>query len=310
VLDHQKPAGLGTATLPDSGALYVPVSVGERTLAVLEITGEGAAGFRDPEKMQLLETFAQQTAAALERARLAAEGRRAEHLAELSRLKSRFVSVASHELDDPLDELERAVGEIDRRVRASGATTDVATDRLLRDARESMAKLRTLTRELLDLSRFEAGAVDLELEDLAPMDIVRAAVAAAEPVARQMGKTLLADSTTELPLVRADPAQVQRALGNLVDNALRFAKHRVVVSTDVLPDFVQISVADDGPGIPVADQERIFEPFLGEGSRESVGLGLAIVREIVRAHGGDVWVDSGPGPGSVFSFNLPLANHA
>jgi NtrC-family two-component system sensor histidine kinase KinB len=257
--------------------------------------------------MQLLETFAQQTAAALERARLAAEGRRAEHLAELSRLKSRFVSVASHELDDPLDSLERAVCEIDRRLQASGAGADAAMQGLLRDARDDVSKLRTLTQGLLDLSRFEAGAVELRLEDVAPAEIVRVAVASTEHVAHEMGKTLLADSTFALPLVRADPVQVQRALENLIDNALRYAKHQVVVNADALPDFVQISVADDGPGIPVADQERIFEPFLGEGSRESIGLGLAITREIVRAHGGDVWVDSGPGPGSVFSFNLPVA---
>ncbi|MGE0158186.1 MAG: DUF4118 domain-containing protein [Gemmatimonadales bacterium] len=307
VHDHRKPAGLGTATLPHSGALYVPVTVGERTLAVFEISGEGAAGLQDPEKLQLLETFAQQTGAALERARLAAEGRRAEHLTELSRLKSRFVSVASHELDDPLEKLEQTIRELDQRVHHANVSDAAAIRGLLREAHVNMSELRTLSQELLDLSRFETGAVELRLQDVAPAEIVREAVEGARPAAQAMGKSLLADSTSSLPLVRADPAQVVRALGNLVENALRYAKGRVVVSADVLPDFVQISVADDGPGVPVADQERIFEPFLGEGSRESVGLGLAIAREIVRAHGGDVWVDSGPGPGSVFSFNLPVA---
>jgi two-component system sensor histidine kinase KdpD len=307
VLEHLRPAGLGTATLPDSGALYVPVSSGDRALAVLELSGGGAAGFHDPEKMQLLETFAQQTGAALDRARLAAEGRRAEHLAELSRLKSRFVSVASHELDEPLEGLEEAVRQLEARLQASSTGADAATVALMRAASDHASKLRVLAQELLDLSRFEAGTVELQLEDVAPGSIVRAAVAGAESAAREMGKALLAEPPADLPLVRADPAQVRRALDNLIDNALRYAKHRVVVNADSLPDFVQISVSDDGPGIPVADQERIFEPFLGAGSRESIGLGLSITREIARAHGGDVWVDSGPGPGSVFSFNLPVA---
>ncbi len=81
---------------------------------------------------------------------------------------------------------------------------------------------------------------------------------------------------------------------------------RVVVSVDEMPDCVQFSVADDGPGLTVAEQDRIFEPFVGGQRAEGrAGLGLAIVRGIVRAHGGEVWVDSGPGPGAVFSFTLP-----
>ena len=78
----------------------------------------------------------------------------------------------------------------------------------------------------------------------------------------------------------------------------------MVVSADALADFVQFSVADDGPGIPVAEQDRVFEPFMGAGGP---GLDLTLAREVVRAHGGDIWVDSGPGPGAVFSFTLPKA---
>jgi NtrC-family two-component system sensor histidine kinase KinB len=281
------------------------VTVGEDALAVLEVAGEGAASFRDPEQMQLLETFARQTGVALERARLTAESRRAEHLAELSRLKSRFVAVASHEIGGPLDSLERAVAALGERVGRS--RDDDVTRRLLGAALGDVSRLRGLADDLLDLSRLESGSVELRLEPVAPASLIERAVSAAQAVASERGKSLLAELGTDLPLTRADRAQLGRALDNLIDNALRHAKARVVVTADALPDFVQFSVADDGPGVPLADQERIFDPFAEEGARPRVGLGLSITREIVRAHGGDVWVDSGPGPGAVFSFNVPVA---
>jgi NtrC-family two-component system sensor histidine kinase KinB len=257
--------------------------------------------------MQLLETFARQTGAALERARLAAESRRAEHLAELSRLKSRFVAVASHELRNPLNSLGLAVELLEERLTASPQAADDTSRELLRAAHGDVSRLRTLAKELLDLSRLEAGAVELHPADVTPGELVQTSVASAGITASERGMALLADVASDLPRVRADVGQVGRALDNLIDNALRHARSKVVVSADAVPGFVQFSVADDGPGVPLQEQERIFEPFAGEGTRESVGLGLSITREIVRAHGGDVWVDSGPGPGAVFTFNLPLA---
>ncbi|MEQ1855331.1 MAG: sensor histidine kinase KdpD [Longimicrobiales bacterium] len=307
VRNHGKPAGLGTSTLPDSGALYVPVAVGEEPLAVLEVPGERAAEFRDPEQMQLLETFARQTGAALERARLAAMSRRAEHLTELSRLKSRFIAVASHELRNPLNSLGLAVELLEERLSGTQLADDAVSRELLAAAHGDVSRLRTLAKELLDLSRLEAGAVELHLQDVAPATLIQQSISSAEITARERGKSLLTEIAPGVALVRADPALVARALDNLIDNALRHAAGKVVVTADLVPDFVQFSVADDGPGVPLQEQERIFEPFAGEGSRESVGLGLSITREIVRAHGGDVWVDSGPGPGAVFTFNLPLA---
>jgi NtrC-family two-component system sensor histidine kinase KinB len=110
--------------------------------------------------------------------------------------------------------------------------------------------------------------------------------------------------------VAADADQVERALRNLIDNAVRYAgpSGHVIVGADESVDYVQFSVADDGPGVPLGDQARVFEPFVGAGTDEGrAGLGLAIAREIVRAHGGDIWVDSGPGPGAVFTFTLPTA---
>jgi two-component system, OmpR family, sensor histidine kinase KdpD len=306
VLEHRRAAGRGTGTLPDAARLYLPLGVGDGVAGVLEVGADHFEQFRNPERMQLLETFAAQTAAALERVRLADAGARAEHLSELSRLKSEFVAVASHEIKNPLNTLGLAVELLAERF---NSLDDPRGQQLLGAATHDVARLRELAGELLDLSRLEARHVELDLGELRPDDVVREVADAARLRAEGTGTTLVVEVPDVLPTLRADAVHLRRALANLVDNALRHAPAggRVVVGIDTFPEHVQFSVADDGPGVPLRDQERIFEPFVGGGDRAgSAGLGLAIARQIVRAHGGDIWVDSGPGPGAVFSFTIPL----
>ena len=340
--EHGRAAGPGTGTLPRARALYVPVRAGDApSIAVLELPAENAAVFLDPERMQLVETFAQHAAVALERARLAVEGRRAEHLAELNRLKTEFIAIAAHELRTPLTSLGLSVELLAEGLRHGpdrgeprprddrsaspaerAAMANVAPEperggpdpslELATVAVEDVSRLRTLVDELLDLSRMEDRQVRLELQAAEPRALVRAALRSAtagEELTRPPIQTELAE---DLAPVRADPDQIERALRNLIENARRHAgpNGRVVVGADELADFVQFSVADNGPGLAIADQNRIFEPFVGVSAEGHAGLGLAIVRAIVRAHGGDIWVDSGPGPGAVFSFTLPRADRA
>jgi NtrC-family two-component system sensor histidine kinase KinB len=137
-------------------------------------------------------------------------------------------------------------------------------------------------------------------------------VTALQARAAERRTTLTSEATADLPAVGGGPARHVRGLTNHIDNAIRYTEPggHVIVSADQVGRFVQFSVADDGPGIPLEHQSRIFDKFVQlprPGAVGGTGLGLAIAREIVRAHGGAIWVDSGPGPGSVFSFTVPVS---
>lgn len=311
-LEHGHPAGRGTGTLDDSDALYLPVRVADgASLAVIECPASAADVFRDPERLELAETLAAQAASAMERARLAAESRRAQQLAELNSLKSRFVAVAAHELRTPLTSLGMSVELIAERL-GSPADAAAGVDRLLAAALEDVARLRSLVDDLLDLSRLEDRQVSLTLRPERAADLADRAIRSARSAARDEVAAARSAVPSDMPPVRADAQHLERALRNLIENAMRHSGPggRVVVDADELPDCVQFSVADNGPGLSIADQDRIFEPFVGGEHGGSAGLGLAIVRGIVEAHGGDIWVDSGPGPGAVFSFTIPRADRA
>lgn len=284
VLDHATPAGRGTGTLPEAPALSVPLAVGDKPVALMSVEGRDPAMVRNPERLQLLLTFAGQIASALERARLAVESRRTQQLVELNRLKSEFVAVAAHELRNPLNSLVMAVELLAER-QADWEHADARTRELLGAAVEDVHRLRELSTDLLDLSRLEARKLELAREPMAPALLVHRAVEAVKLRAEEEGVSVVSEADPSLPSVFADPAHVQRSLANLLGNALQHAPRggHVVVSADALADYVQISVADDGPGLPIHEQQRVFEPFVGgRGRGGGAGLGLAIAREIVR----------------------------
>ncbi len=307
VYDHGERAGAGTDTLPSANGLYLPLSAPAGTVGVFGALDIDAARFRDPEQLHLLETFLHRVAAGVERSRLADETRRVRELQELDRLKSEFVATASHELKAPLASLALTVG------RLRSASPGVGSEWMaqLDAAEEQVVRLRRLADDLLDLARLEAGRVELHILAVDAGALVREQVDLLQQVAAERGVRLGLDVPDGLPAVAADRNRLGRVIDNLVLNALRQVGvgGRVLVSVDAFGRFVQVSVADDGPGISIEDQARIFDRFvrLGQAGPDGSGLGLPIAREIVRAHGGAIWVDSGLGPGSVFSFTVPVA---
>jgi two-component system sensor histidine kinase KdpD len=303
---NRRAAGAGTDTFASKPRLYLPLASATRSFGVMVIEPTDPDRLRSPEQLHLVEAIANQLAAAIERARLAEESRRMRELEAMDRLKSEFVAVASHELKSPLRSLAQSLDRL-------RATEQEPEERRAVVARATSAvdRLQALVDDLLDLSRVEAGQLELDLQPVAPGDLVARAVAAAhDPAATSTALT--SDVPSDLPPVHADPRRIEGVLVSLLDNALRYAGPggHVIVSADVVGRYVQFSVADDGPGVPIDDQSRIFEKFVrlrvpeGHGG---MGLGLAVAREVVRSHRGAIWVDSGPGPGSVFSFTLPLA---
>jgi signal transduction histidine kinase len=241
--------------------------------------------------------------------RVEAELRAAKEQAELaSRHKSQFLANMSHELRTPLNailgftelmqdgiygELPGRAGEVLGRVQANGR-------HLLR-----------LINDVLDLSKIEAGQLELSLGEYTPADIVRAVISAAEPLAAEKKLALRVELPATLPRAQGDARRLTQVLLNLVGNAIKFTDQgEVAIEASETAGWLTLSVADTGPGIPPAEQGRIFEEFhqvdsSSTRSKGGSGLGLAITKRIVEMHGGRISVESEPGRGSRFSLTIP-----
>ncbi|MEZ5293257.1 MAG: HAMP domain-containing sensor histidine kinase [Vicinamibacterales bacterium] len=232
------------------------------------------------------------------------------HLHELNRLKSEFVAEASHELRTPLASLQLGLDLLHEQP----ATLTPRQREIVELCRNDGERLARLARDLLDLTRLESGQRPPRPAAVAVEGLVRGVV---EPMRRQgdaRGVTLAVDVPRGLPPAYADRAQIERVLTNLVSNALRAtpAGGRVTVAASAEGGMVACRVIDTGIGIAPEHHARIFEPFaqIAGGARGGAGLGLAISRRIVEAHGGAITVASAPGAGSTFAFTLPRADGA
>ena len=230
-------------------------------------------------------------------------------LHELDRLKSEFVMIASHELRTPLTSINLAVDML--RESAPGRLTDKEIG-LLDACHEDVQRLRALVNDLLDLSKIEAGKLELAFESVTPAFLADQAVAVMKTQAEAKKITLAVNLPADLPAVTADPGKIVWVLVNLLANAVRFTPEggHISLSGERVGGQVHLAVTDDGQGVPVEVQPRIFDKFVqvkGGGTIGGSGLGLAICREIVRAHRGAIWLDSVPGAGSTFTFALPMA---
>lgn len=230
-------------------------------------------------------------------------------LRELDRMKSEFVATASHELKTPLTSIGMSVGLLQERAREKLSEREQA---LLDAAAEDVDRLKRLVHDLLDLSKIEAGKIDLDFASVPVALLFDRALQSLQMQAEKQGVTLTADAPAALSEVRADPTKITWVLTNLISNALRYtdAGGHVTLSAERAGSKVHLAVTDDGAGIPYEHQAKIFDKFVqvqGVRSGGGSGLGLAICKEIVRAHGGSIWVDSVPGQGATFTFTLPVA---
>lgn len=230
--------------------------------------------------------------------------------AELDRMKNEFIATVSHELRTPMTAVKGALGLL-----LGGAAGPVTEEQreLLTVAHQNTDRLIRLINDILDLSRIEAGHLELRRVPVQVNDVVAAAVREMEGVRQQRGLELHLHLSPNLPEVEADPDRVGQVLINLLGNAYKFTEPggRVTVRTLAAGDEVRVQVADTGPGIPPDQLERIFERFQrapGAATRRAggTGLGLAIARAIVQGHGGRIWAESAPGQGATFTFTLPV----
>jgi len=230
-------------------------------------------------------------------------------LKELDRMKSEFIMTASHELKTPLQSLGMSIELLQEG--ASDRLTD-KQKQLLSAAHEELQRLKSLIGDLLDLSRIEAGKVEMEIAPVPVCIMTDKAIGVFKTQAEELHVELAAKMPEDLPDVMADANKITWVLTNLISNALRYvdAGGHIRLSAEQLGSWVHVSVTDDGEGIPPEYQSRVFDKFVQVKSEKAVGgtgLGLAICKEIVRAHKGTIWVDSAPGERSTFTFTLPVA---
>lgn len=230
-------------------------------------------------------------------------------LREQQELKRSAVTTVSHQLRNPLTSVRMSIHLL---LEENLGPLNARQTELLLAAREESERLTAIVEELLDLNRMESGRTLLDLERIPPHDLVRDSIEPFQAEARDKGVALVNAVAVDLPEVNGDFKRLQHVLANLLSNALRFTQAGGTVNVEAAAEAqrVRFTVTDSGSGIPETDLSRVFEPFYrveGQGKSSGIGLGLAIVREIVRTHGGSVGVSSTPGQGAAFWFTLPAA---
>jgi len=305
VTDHGQRAGLGSDTLPAAPGLYMPLGDEHRDLGVLAVLPGNPRRVLLPEQRHLLETFASQIGLALERARLAEAAEAARVAAESESVRNTLLASISHDLRTPLAVIAGAGSTLAEH----GAALDDTTRATLARSIETKAReMSEVVSNVLDLTRFEAGKMELRLDWQTLDDLAGAAL-------HSLGDRLAlhpveVDLPAELPPVHVDATLVVQVFTNLLDNVIKYTPPgtRVRISAAVDGEYLRVTVDDEGPGLPGDDPKRLFEKFQRgheEGSIVGVGLGLAIARAIVRAHGGEIEAGTRPGGGARFEFTLP-----
>ncbi|MGU3777437.1 DUF4118 domain-containing protein [Burkholderia metallica] len=325
VYDQQKPAGRGTDTLPATAALYLPLKAPMRTRGVLAVASREPRELEVPEQQRMLDAFAAQIALALERVHYVEIARDALVNMESERLRNSLLSAISHDLRTPLTTIVgfssmlangRAVAQggdaaaAERVAQREGELVDAIHDEALR--------MTGIVTNLLDMARLQAGSLQLKRQWSLLEETVGAALAACKRVlARHPARVAL---PADLPLLQMDAVLMERLFTNLFENAAKYTPPDTPldigaerVSDDGQP-FVRVHVDDHGPGLPAGMETRIFDKFT-RGEKESatpgIGLGLAICRAIVEAHGGKIGALNRTAPdghvtGARFWFTLPV----
>jgi two-component system sensor histidine kinase KdpD len=303
--DHTQMAGLGTATLPGAKALYLPLTASRGTLGVLGARPADPHALETPEQLHQLETFANQTALALERAQLADEAQKAEIRAETERMRSSLLSSVSHDLRTPLASITGAASSL----LETKAALDTPTSReLLETIQEESERLSRLVNNLLQMTRVESGALQLHRDWLPLEEIVGAAL---ERLKQPLGDRPVTTRLPEdLPLVPIDDTLIEQVFVNLLDNVLKYTPtgSSIEIAAWTGEGNVTVEIGDRGPGLDPGEELHVFEKFYRghPAAGRGAGLGLAICRGFVEAHGGRIWAEKRTGGGAAFRFTLPL----
>jgi two-component system, OmpR family, sensor histidine kinase KdpD len=306
VVDHGKRAGLGSDTLPAASALYVPLSDEGQRLGVLAVLPENRRRILLPEQRHLLETFAGQLGLAMERAQLAETAEAARVAAETESLRNTLLASISHDLRTPLSVIAGASSALAERGRDLDEDTRTSLARSIEGKARDMSELVS---NVLDLMRLESGQIALRRDWETLDDLIGSALSRMEERLRE--HPVEVDLPADLPAVNVDAALIVQTFVNLLDNVAKYTPAGISVHIAAQlgdDDRVLVTIDDEGPGLPATERDRLFDKFQrgrDEGTIVGAGLGLAICRVIIEAHGGDIRAGDRPGGGARFQFTLP-----
>jgi two-component system sensor histidine kinase KdpD len=308
VFDHGHKAGLRTGTFPDATALYIPLRGARETFGVLAVLPDPQNRIFAPEQQQLLEVFAGQTALAIERTlSQRAEEETRVHM-QTEQMRSSLLSAMSHDLRTPLASITGAASTL----RSQGDRVPFETRQdLLQSISDEADRLSRLVGNLLDMTRFESGGVELRRDFYPLEEIVGTVLQRMEP--QLVGRTVSTDLSENLPLVFVDDVLLGQVLWNLLENAAKYTPPGTPLELGAFEQetAVIIEIRDRGPGVPPGEEEHIFEKFYrGRSGNVSdhvrgAGLGLPICRAIVQAHRGTIQALPRSGGGTIFRIHLP-----
>ena len=300
-----------------TSVVCVPLIPKDTPIGVLSLYFRDARRLQ-PAEYELLQTAGRTAAIALQRAmldeRLLKEEVTRRALEEVSHLKTEFVSLVSHELRTPLTAIQGYVKLI-----LAGHTGELnpVQSKFLNTVGRNTDRLVALVNDLLDISRIEAGKMDLVLESLDLANVVERELESLKAQAEERGIAIVVDIEEGTPRVRADPHRLGQIIDNLVSNAIKYSPGRstVKITANPIGNNVLVKVIDCGIGIAPEERSKVFQRFYRSQSGEvrstwGTGLGLAITRHLVEMHGGKIWVESEKGQGSTFSFSIAAVQDA
>jgi two-component system sensor histidine kinase KdpD len=329
---------------PQTILAYLPLSASNRPLGVLALTLENTStnpSEVDSAKKRLFEIFANHVALAVEHARLIEETTQVGILRESDKLKSALLASVSHELRTPLTAIQTITDSL---LNVTIKWTEQSRQEFLKLIEREVSRLSRLVSNLLDLSKIEAGALQLDFGWYYLPEVVEVVVERLKSNGVAKSHTISTAFAAGVPLTRFDYLQLDQVLTNLIENALKYSaeKSRIEVRIDVikvaptmvsalppvrknaksatsphLPGYLAegeliVSIADEGSGIPPQEMELIFDKFYRLPNPQTgpvipgTGIGLAIAKGIIESHGGRIWAENRPGGGAVFYFTLPV----
>jgi two-component system sensor histidine kinase KdpD len=303
---HGTPAGLGEAEHGNVGALCLPLPGSRGSVGVICIRPYRHSPFRESEQRNLLETIIRLIATALESALFAKDAELAQLQFETERLRSGLLSSVSHDLRTPLATIEGAATTM---LQEDAPLTESARTELTQAIVDESHRLGRLVRNLLDMTRLESKEIrpDKEWQDIE--EVVGGALTRVE--ARLKGRIVATRIGESLPLVPMDTVLIEQVLINLLENADRHtpAGTPIEISAVVSDGELVVAILDRGPGLIAGTEAQVFEKFFRRTDSRGAGLGLAIGRSIVLAHGGRIWAENRTEGGARFLFALPLGEH-
>ena len=309
VMTHDQIAGRGTDTLPNAVALFVPLTGSQSTLGAIAVRVEGTDRLLQPDQRQWLENCANQLALALERDRMAVSAADVRLQAESEHIRSTLLSSVSHDLKTPLAAIAGASSTL---LQLEPTTTGTRRE-LLDTIADEAVRLNRLLENILQIARLDSGAVTPNKQWNVLEDIIGSALRRTKP--NLVDHRVEVRLPAEMSLLFVDGLLFEQVFTNLLENAARYtpAGSHVLITAIIENRELVVTIADDGPGLPIGSEETIFDRFYrgatGPDAGRGSGLGLAICRAITHLHGGSIKAADRPAGGAAFTIRLPLAEN-